>query len=63
MDILSLFLWFMTTWTQEDPTQSDKWYLLVNAWDVLTNNTWDTILFSNGFFYDSNTQWAEDTTF
>ena len=52
-----------TIWTQEDPTQSDKWYLLVNAWDVLADNNWDTIVFHNGDFYDSNTEWAENTNF
>jgi hypothetical protein len=52
-----------TIWQQESPTQTDKWNLLVNAWDVLADNNWDTIVFNNGIFYDSNTEWEEDNTF
>lgn len=51
----------MTTWQKENPTQSDKWYLLVNVWDdILCDNSWNRIVLHNWSFYDSDTQWIKE---
>ena len=53
----------VTEWTIEDPTQSDKGYLLTDTSDILTTNVWDRIVFSNWDFYSQNTVWQIDNTF
>jgi len=53
----------MTIWKQDNPTQADKWYLLINGWDILADNNSDTIVFNNWIFYDANTEWDKDSTF
>lgn len=51
----------MTSWQKEDPTQADKWHLLVNTGDILCDNLWNAILFHTGIFYDQNTQWQKES--
>jgi len=52
-----------TIWIADEVTQADKAYLLTDLDEILTNEDDDRIIFHNGDFYDSDTQWSEDTSF